>query len=170
MADSTDDYGSSDQTSQRHGAVRRTIAKIKNSTGIAHDDRANYANYDDDRPHPHPKVEDLVNTVGYSLIQEIMQYMQSEAGESAIERILATTSTVVARQALNEETKVAARVAAEEAVTGSYDAVERKYQVAWKNLPPLVKTLGIPAVTVYVFFLSLGLLCSLWRFTFLGLS
>ena len=159
-----------EHTSERPGKVRRAIAKVKNSTGLGHDSKANYVDYQDDRPHPHPKVEDLANTVGYSLIQEVMQYMKGPDGEEAMEIIFSTQSRVAARLALADEAKHAARIASQEAVTGSYDAVERKSQELFKKLPPSLWTTGSILLGSYVLLLSVGMLFSLWRFALFGLQ
>lgn len=175
MADNNG-YGShgssenSEYTSHRPGAVRRAIAKVKNTTGIAHDTKAAYVDYHDNKEHPHPKVEDLTNTVGKSLIQELMQYMKGPEGQNALEVIFQSQSRVAARCALSEDAKRAARVAAEEATTGTYDGVQRKWQESFSAIPPTVRTLGSAVLGAYVVLLSTGFLFSLWRFALFGLQ
>lgn len=165
-----DSSSNTEHTSHRPGPVRRTIAKIKNSTGLGHDPKESYVNYQDDRPHPHPQVEDMMNTVGYSLIQQIMQYLQGEDGEAAMEAIFATQSKVAASLAVSDEARKASRIAAQEVVVGSYDAVERKYQEWFKGLPSYLTIVVFPVAACYVFLLAMGILLSLWRFAFFGLQ
>jgi len=159
-----------EHSSHRPGTVRRAIAKVKNSTGLSHDSKASYVDYQDDRPHPHPKVEDMVNTVGYSLIQEIMQYLKGPDGEEAMETIFNTQSRVAARLALTEDARRATRIAAQEATSGTYDGVERKTQEFYSKIPPSLVTAGSVLLGSYVVLLSVGVLFSLWRFALFGLQ
>lgn len=168
---------STEYTSHRPGPVRRAIAKVKNTTGLAHDTtglahetKASSADYQDEKPHPHPKVEEVVNTVGFSLIQEIMQYLKGPDGEEAMEVIFRSQSRVAARLALTEEAKRATRVAAEEAMTGTYDGVQHKCQEMLGIMPPSLLTAGSVLLGGYLVLLSVGVLFSLWRFALFGLQ
>lgn len=165
-----DSSTTTEHTSQRPGPVRRTIAKIKNPTGLGHDPKESYVNCQDDKTHPHPQVEDVVNTIGYSLIQEIMHYLQGEDGEAAMETIFATQSKVAASLAVSDEARKASRIAAQEVVVGSYDAVERKYQEWLKGLPSYLTSVVFLVAACYVFLLAVGILLSLWRFALFGLQ
>jgi len=165
-----DDGHNTEHTSHRPGTVRRALAKVKNSTGLSHDSKSSYVDYQDDKPHPHPKVEDIVNTVGFSLIQEIMQYLKGPEGEEAMETIFTTQSRVAARLALTDEAKRATRIAAQEAMTGTYDGAQRKSQEVFATIPRSLLTAGSIVLGSYVVLLSVGVLFSLWRFALFGLQ
>jgi hypothetical protein len=167
--DGHDGHDNTEHTSHRPGAVRRAIAKAKNSTGLTHDSKASYVDYQDDKPHPHPKVEDIVSTVGFSLIQESMEYLKSPAGLEAMTVILTAQSRVAARLALTEEARQAAQITAQEATAGTYDGAERKTREAWSKIPPSLVTIGFIVIGTYLVLFSVGLLFSLWRFALFGL-
>ena len=74
----------------------------------------------------------------------------------------------VARQATTQEGRAGSRVSAMEAVTGSYDAVEKKWQEKWQQMP----TQDVPiflGACIFVGMLLTGLLLALWRFVLFGL-
>jgi hypothetical protein len=172
MSDYNHDLGGSENSESSHhrpGAARRALAKVKNATGATHDPKASYVDYQDEKPHPHPKVEDMVNTVGYSLIQEVMQYLKGPDGEDAMEVIFTTQSRVAARLAVTEEARRAARIAAHEATAGTYDGGERKVKEALANIPPHFVTVVSILIGSYVVLLSAAMLLSLWRFALFGL-
>jgi hypothetical protein len=138
---------------------------IKASTGLGVGTKS-----DDGKEHPHPQVEDMVNTVGFSLVQELMQYLKGPEGEQALEHILDCQSRVVAKLAPTPEARQAMRVAAAEVVAGSYDAAYRKWAEAFHG----ARTSGIQyflamAVLVYVSLLATGVLLTCWRFAFFSL-
>jgi hypothetical protein len=167
---SHNDGTNTEKTFHRPTAVRRVIAKVKNKTGISHDTKESYVNYQDDKPHPHPMVEDVVNTIGYSLIQELMQYLKGPDGEEALEIIFNEQARVGARLAMTEESKRAARVTAQEGMTGTYDGIEWKMKEMWGSLNPSLITIGGILLGSYILLLSVGMLFSLWRFAFFGLQ
>lgn len=74
----------------------------------------------------------------------------------------------VARQATTQEGREGSRISAQEAVTGSYDAVEKKWAESWKRLPPQFMPIFLCAGS-FVAMLLLGLLLALWRFVLFGL-
>ena len=172
-------------TSHRPGPVKRTMAKLKNTTGMAHEAKDMKETYSDvveesaaapqqqqegdGKPHPHPKVEDMVNTIGFSLIQEMLQYLKSPDGEAALEAILTTQSKVAARLATSSSTLGASRIAAQEFVAGSYEGVQRKMTEIVHKVPPRVRSVGLLFVSCYCGMLAVGLLISLWRFALFGL-
>jgi hypothetical protein len=169
-------------TSQRPGPVKRTMAKLKNTTGMAHEakdmketysdvveDSAQQQQEVDGKPRPHPKVEDMVNTIGFSLIQEMLQYLRSPDGEAALEAILTTQSKVAARLATSSSTLGASRIAAQEFVAGSYEGAQRKVTELVHKVPPNVRSVGLLFVSCYIGMLAVGLLISLWRFALFGL-
>lgn len=74
----------------------------------------------------------------------------------------------VARQATTQEGREGSRISAQEAVTGSYDAVEKKWKESWDRLPPQYMPILLGA-GIFVAMLLLGLLLALWRFALFGL-
>lgn len=140
---------------------------VKASMGLGQD-KHDYSTrvQQDDQPHPHPQLEDLVNTVGLSLVQEFVQYLKGPEGEEALETILSQQAIVVSKLATTQEAKKAARVTASEAVCGSYDAVQRKWGEALSS--GSMKLLAGVAV-LYVMLVGVGVLLTLWRFAFFGL-
>ena len=74
----------------------------------------------------------------------------------------------VARQATTEEGRKGSRISAQEAVVGSYDAVERKWKEWWEHLPRSAVPLMLGAAT-FVGLLLMGLMLALWRFALFGL-
>ena len=86
----------------------------------------------------------------------------------AVGKLTRAQAIILADQALTELGRTAARVAATEAVTGSYDALEKKYMEfaggAW------TKMVLVPALGAIGSMFGAGLLLSLWRFVLFGLG
>lgn len=74
----------------------------------------------------------------------------------------------VARQATTQEGRAGSRISAQEAVTGSYDAIEKKWKETWQQLPPQYVPVFLGAC-IFVALLLTGLLLALWRFVLFGL-
>lgn len=74
----------------------------------------------------------------------------------------------VARQAATQEGRAGSRISAMEAVTGSYDAVEKKWQEKWQQLPTQYVPIFLGAGVFFGMLLT-GLLLALWRFVLFGL-
>ena len=89
-------------------------------------------------------------------------------GVQAVGKLTRSQAIVLADQALTELGRTAARTAATEAVTGSYDALEKKYLEfaggAW------TKMVLLPAVAAIGSMFGAGLLLALWRFVLFGLG
>ncbi|KAG0586661.1 hypothetical protein KC19_2G107100 [Ceratodon purpureus] len=137
---------------------------VKATMGLGLDSKA----YEDGKPHPHPQIEDLVNTVGFSLVKELIQYLKGPEGAEALEIILEKQSRVVSNLATTNEARQATRVAAQEFIVGSYDAVQRKWLEFYKQMPSAAPYLAL-LLAGYVVLLAVGFLLSCWRFAFYGL-
>jgi hypothetical protein len=137
---------------------------VKATVGFGLDQKA----YEDGKPHPHPQIEDAVNTIGFSIVQQLIQYLKGPEGEEAIEFILDRQSRVVSNLATTPEARQATRVAAQEAIVGSYDVVQQRWTDFYHGLPKAAPFLAA-VVAAYVFLLALGFLLTCWRFAFYGL-
>ena len=86
----------------------------------------------------------------------------------AVGKLTRAQAVILADQALSDLGRQAARVAAGEAVAGSYDAIERKY-MEWAG-GALVKGVVLPAAAVAAAMFGTGLMLALWRFVLFGLG
>lgn len=116
----------------------------------------------------HVKMESYARGVAHAVVAQALQEMLSPENMKAITGLVMEQGGNVARQAITEDGRRGSRISAEEAVTGSYDALERKWNEAMERLLPSQKIiLGMAAAVVVV--LILGLTLALWRFVLFGL-
>lgn len=160
------EMGTIGEANSKPGPVKRTIAKLRHK---GHDDTSD-EHRDDATHNTHSKTEDYTGSVTYALVRELFQYLNSQEGQIAIRNVITTQAKVAANLAVTDGAKEASRVAALQAVKGSYDAAESKYLESWKKLPGIVKATAVPLVACYVAFLAVALLLTLWRFVLYGTS
>ncbi|BDA47208.1 hypothetical protein COCOBI_10-0530 [Coccomyxa sp. Obi] len=98
-----------------------------------------------------------------SAINEGLSSLGSEKGMEVVGRLVASQAIILAKAAVDPVGRIAAREGAMEAVTGSYDAVEKKY-LEWYVKNKLTVQLGGLAIAA----LLLPLVISLWRFAIFG--
>jgi len=89
-------------------------------------------------------------------------------GMEAVGKLTRAQAIIVADQPLCPLGRHAARVAANEAVSGSYDAIERKY-CEWAS-STFTKAVVFPAAAAVAGTFGTGLLLALWRFVLFGLG
>ncbi|KAL3693617.1 hypothetical protein R1sor_007268 [Riccia sorocarpa] len=149
------------------GPVKRTIAKLRNkgTSPDVDDDQ-----HEDHFHNKHAKTEDYAESVGYGLIREIFEYMNSSEGQVALRKILTTQAKVGTSLAVTDEARKASRVAAMSVVRGSYDAAEEKYLEMWMKLPTIVKATAVPVILFYIASLGMAMLFALWRFALFGVD
>ena len=85
----------------------------------------------------------------------------------AVGKLTRAQAVILADQALSDLGRQAARVAAGEAVAGSYDAIERKY-MEWAR-GTFVKGVVFPAAAIVAGMFGTGMMLALWRFVLFGL-
>ncbi len=93
---------------------------------------------------------------------------RARQGMEAVGKLTRAQAIIVADQALSDLGRHAARVAANEAVSGSYDAIERKY-MEWAS-STFTKAVVFPAAAAVAGMFGTGLLLALWRFVLFGLG
>lgn len=86
----------------------------------------------------------------------------------AVGKLTRAQAVILADQALTQLGRHAAHVAAFEAVTGSYDALEAKY-TAWAG-GAMAKMVVLPTAAALATLFGCGLLIALWRFALFGLG
>jgi hypothetical protein len=136
---------------------------VKGATGLGTE-----INFQDDKDHPHPQVEDLVNVIGISLVQALIQYLKGPDGEDAITHILETQTRVISNLATTEEVRQASRVIAREITTGTYDGITQKW-IEFSNRLPKSSPFMAAFVAAYTALFAVGLLLTCWRFALRGL-
>ncbi len=123
-----------------------------------------------ERPHAeHGMTEDYVAAGAHAAVSQAFRELTDPRNMGALTSLVVEQAGNVARQAITFEGRAGSRISAEEAVTGSYDALERKYKEWWQNMPPSYATLFCIACG-FVGMLLLGLLLALWRFALFGLA
>ena len=114
-------------------------------------------------------TEDYVAAGAHAAISQIFRDLVEPENMASLTSLIHEQAANVARQAVTEEGRRGSRVSAMEAVTGSYDALERKYHDWWKSMPPSFAILFCTACA-FLGLLLLGLGLALWRFAIFGLS
>ena len=117
----------------------------------------------------HGMTQDYVAAGTHAAISQIFRDLVEPENMASLTALIYEQAANVARQAITEEGRRGSRTSAMEAVTGSYDALERKYHDWWKSMPPWFASLFCAAcASVGVLLLGLGL--ALWRFVIFGLA
>ena len=117
----------------------------------------------------HSMTEDYVAAGAHAAIMQAFQELTDPKNMAALTGLIIEQAANVSSQAITPQGRLAARVSAQEAFTGSYDAVERKYSEWWKSMPKSYATLFC-TVCFFLGLLLLGLGLALWRFVLFGLS
>lgn len=107
-------------------------------------------------------TERYTASVVHAAVRQALKEMVSDENMAALTQVIMQQSANVVRQSLTDLGREGARTAAQEAFTGSYDALERKYKEWWEHLPQTTMFLLMGA-GVYVSLLALGLLMLIWR-------
>ncbi|KAK9811706.1 hypothetical protein WJX72_008731 [[Myrmecia] bisecta] len=118
--------------------------------------------------HPHPKVEGYAAAGAHAVVDEFFMHLAQEHELAVLANVVIRGARAVAEFGVTEPSKQATRINAQEAFTGSYDAVERKWQEWYKTLP--MSKFIFPLAAVYGGMLAVGLLMCVWRFALLGLG
>lgn len=159
--------------SERLVAMRRTVAKALNSSGHSNFYSSDYHcnDYCDESnsQNPKPKLDELVNTIVFSLMRQSMEYLKQPEGEAAMACLVGLLARAVSRFVVTEQAKVAIRASAKEATAGLWDGFHRKMDEVVMKVPRVVLWLGLIVVGTYGVLLAVGLLLCLWRFTLYGL-
>jgi hypothetical protein len=116
----------------------------------------------------HPKVQGYAGAVAAAVVDDILKKFGGEEGIYVLTKLVGIISTQLADEAVSEKAKKTTRINAQEAFTGSYDAVERKWKEFFKKLPTSALWLALVA-GAYLVALAIALLLSLWRFAVFGL-
>lgn len=117
----------------------------------------------------HSMTEDYVAAGAHAAVSQIFRELTDRRNMQALTGLILEQAGNVARQATTEEGRRGSRISAQEAVVGSYDAVERKWAEWWEHLPRSVVPMMLGA-GIFVGLLLLGLLLALWRFALFGLQ
>jgi hypothetical protein len=141
---------------------KRIIHKLK---GEANAD----AEHDDRLKVHHGRTEGYTASVLHAAMVQAFKELASDDNMAVLTEIVVQQSANVARQSVTEVGRKGARITAQEAFTGSYDAVERKWKEWWEHVPQST-TYALMAVAVYIGLLALGLLLAIWRFSMWGLA
>ena len=116
----------------------------------------------------HEKLESYVRAGAHAAVAQAFQELLAPSNMKALDEIVVQQAGNVARQAITEDGKRGSRISAQEAFTGSYDAIERKWTEAWRRLPETqLYVLCVAAAILSL--LMLGLTLALWRFVFFGI-
>ena len=121
--------------------------------------------------HPHAEhgmTEDYVAAGAHAAVSQAFRELTDHNNLQALSGLVYSQATNIAKQAVTPDARLASRTSAQEAFTGSYDAVERKYSEWWKSLPAVYTPIAL-AAGGFVGMLLLGLLLALWRFALFGL-
>ena len=116
----------------------------------------------------HEKLESYVRAGAHAAVAQAFQELLAPSNMKALDEIVVQQAGNVARQAITEDGKRGSRISAQEAFTGSYDAIERKWTEAWQRLPETQLYVLCVAATI-LSLLILGLTLALWRFVFFGI-
>lgn len=114
-------------------------------------------------------TEDYVAAGAHAAISQAFRELTDPNNMAALTSLVVEQAANVAQQAITLQGRAASRISAEEAFTGSYDAVERKYNAWWKRMPQSYFIIfGIACA--FLAMLLLGMTLALWRFALFGLS
>ena len=116
----------------------------------------------------HGMTEDYVSAGAHAAISQAFRELQDPRNTAALTTLILEQAGNVARQATTPLARQASRISAQEAFTGSYDAVERKYDDWWQRKPTMYTTVFL-AACAFLGLLLTGLLLALWRFAVFGL-
>ncbi|KAL3161169.1 hypothetical protein ABBQ38_009538 [Trebouxia sp. C0009 RCD-2024] len=116
----------------------------------------------------HSMTEDYASAGAHAVVSQIFRELTDRRNMQALTGLILEQAGNVARQATTEEGRKGSRISAQEAVVGSYDAVERKWKEWWEHLPRSVVPMMLGA-GIFVGMLLMGLLLALWRFALFGL-
>lgn len=121
--------------------------------------------------HPHAEhgmTEDYVSASVHAAVSQAFRELTDPHNTAALTGLVSEQGGNVARQATTSVGRASSRITAEEAVAGSYDAVEKKWNEWWSSMPPSYATIFFVACA-FVGLLLTGLLLALWRFVLFGL-
>lgn len=104
----------------------------------------------------HRRTEDYVSAGAHAAVSQMFTELTDRRNMQALTGLVLEQAGNVARQATTEEGRKGSRISAQEAVTGSYDAVERKWKEWFEHLPRLAVPAMLGAGT-FVGMLLLGL-------------
>jgi Glu-tRNA(Gln) amidotransferase subunit E-like FAD-binding protein len=107
-------------------------------------------------------TERYTASVVHAAVRQAFKEMVADENMAALTQIIMQQSANVVRQSLTDLGRKGARIAAQEAFTGSYDAMERKTKEWWEHLPQTTMFMMIGA-GVYMVLLALGLLMLIWK-------
>jgi len=147
-------------SNKRHEAVKEAWA---NGNGVAGEVNVSKSHGE------HGMTEDYVAAGAHAAVSQAFRELLDPANMAALTSLVVEQAANVAQQAITLQGRAASRISAEEAFTGSYDAVERKYDAWWKSMPPSYVTI-FGAACAFLGMLLLGLTLALWRFALFGLS
>ena len=116
----------------------------------------------------HGITEDYVSAGAHAAVSQAFRELTDRRNMQALTGLVLEQAGNVARQATTPEGRAGSRISAEEAVAGSYDAVEKKWNEWWGNMPPSYATVFF-AACAFIGLLLMGLLLALWRFALFGL-
>lgn len=116
----------------------------------------------------HGMTEDYVAAGTHAAVSQAFRELTDPHNMAALTGLILEQAGNIARQATTPVARAGSRISAQEAVTGSYDAVEKKSKEWWENTPPLYAPLFFVAAG-FVGLLLTGLLLAVWRFVLFGL-
>lgn len=116
----------------------------------------------------HGMTEDYVSAATHAAVSQAFRELTDHHNMAALSGLLLEQAGNVARQATTQTGRAGSRISAEEAVAGSYDAVEKKWKEWWSNMPPSYATV-LFAAGGFVGLLLTGLLLALWHVALFGL-
>lgn len=117
----------------------------------------------------HGMTQDYVAAGAHAAVSQAFRELTDPQNVAVLSGLVLEQAGNLARQATTDVARAGSRISAQEAVSGSYDAVEKKWNEWWSNLPPSYTTIFL-AVCAFVGMLMLGLLLALWRFVLYGLK
>lgn len=120
-------------------------------------------------PVRHERTQEYVGASTHAVIEEVFSALGGAKGMKIAENMVRAQVQVVAREALSEQGRQTSRLSAAEAFTGTYDAVERKWQELYQKRPWFLGQVAL-AGGVFVVVFSVGMLLSIWRFVLFGLG
>ena len=117
----------------------------------------------------HGMTEDYVAAGAHAAVSQAFRELTDRQNVAALSGLVLEQAGNLARQAATPVGRAGSRISAQEAVTGSYDAVEKKWNEWWSNLPPSYTTIFL-AACAFIGLLLLGFFLALWRFVLFGLN